>query len=200
MSRWMRVPCVVAVVLALGVGGTARGEDNEDQAMAAKVRKALARVPYYGVFDFLAYRVERGVVTLQGYAHRAALKREAEDAVRRVTSFDVANAIEVLPTSPLDDRIRWDAFRRVYTEDFADRYVGGGAREVGYELFDMSRFPGMEPYGNYPVHIVVKHRRVTLIGSVINMLDKDALAIRARQITNASAIDDLVMVRSQGKG
>lgn len=197
MSRWMRVPCVVAVLFALTGGGPARGQDNQDQEVAGKVRKALARVPYYGVFDFLAYKVERGVVTLQGYAHRPALKREAEDAVRRATSYDVANALEVLPTSLLDDRIRWDAYRRVYTEDFADRYVSGGAREVGYELFDMSRFPGMEPYGNYPVHIVVKHRRVTLIGSVINMLDKDALAIRARQITNASAIDDLVMVRTR---
>jgi hypothetical protein len=197
MARLMRAPWVMALVVALGGAVAAVGQQQEGQDVADKVRKALARVPYYGVFDFLAYKVEGGVVTLQGYAHRPALKREAEDAVRRATRFDVANIIEVLPTSSLDDRIRWDSYRRVYTDDFADRYVRGGSREVGYELFDMSRFPGMEPYGNYPVHIVVKHRRVTLIGAVINMLDKDALLIRARQITNAAGIDDLVMVRGR---
>jgi osmotically-inducible protein OsmY len=186
----------MAVVPSLGAGGMA--QERADQEIAGKVRKALARVPYYGVFDFLAYRIERGVVTLQGYAHRPALKREAEEAVRRATSFDVANDIEVLPASDLDDGIRWDAYRRVYTNDFADRYVSGGTREIGYALFDMARFPGMEPYGNYPVHIVVKHRHVTLIGSVVNQFDKQALAIRVRQIANASGIEDLVMVRTRG--
>ena len=43
---------------------------------AARVRKALAKLPYYGVFDFLAFKVDGGTVTLQGYAHRPALKRE----------------------------------------------------------------------------------------------------------------------------
>jgi hypothetical protein len=198
MSRAKLVSWVVALALVAGAPGSVQGQGQNDADVAVKVRKALARIPYYGVFDFLAYKVEQGVVTLQGYAHRPALKKEAEDAVRRATSFDVANAIEVLPTNALDDRIRWDAYRRVYTEEFADRYVSGGIREVGYELFDMSRFPGMEPYGNYPVHIVVKHRRVALIGSVINAFDKEALVIRARQIGNTSGIDDLVMVRSRG--
>ena len=32
------------------------------------VERALQRLPYYGVFDFLAFGVDRGVVTLQGYA------------------------------------------------------------------------------------------------------------------------------------
>jgi osmotically-inducible protein OsmY len=191
------VAWIVALVLALGTAGTARGQNEVDQEAARRVRKALTRVPYYGVFDFLAFKVDKGVVTLQGYVHRPALKNEAANAVRRATSFDVVDAIEVLPASSFDDRIRWDAYRRIYTEDFADRYVNGGSREVGRELFDMSRFPGMEPYGNYPVHIVVKNRRLTLIGSVINTLDKNALAIRARQIAHVSAIDDLVMVRTQ---
>lgn len=200
MARTRLMAGVVAVVLATITAGVARGQGQggAESDMAAKVRKALARVPYYGVFDFLAYKVERGVVTLQGYAYRPALKDEAERAVKRATSLDVANGIEVLPTSSFDDRIRWDAYRHVYTEDFADKYVRGGSREIGYELFDMSRFPGMEPYGNYPVHIVVKNRRVTLIGSVANTFDKEALVIRARQVAHTLGLDDLIMVRTRG--
>jgi len=198
MSRTRLLAIVVAVALATITTGAAGGQSQAEAEMAGKVRKALARVPYYGVFDFLAYKVDGGVVTLHGYAHRPSLKNEADRAVRRATSLDVVNAIEVLPSSSFDDRIRWDAYRRVYTEDFADKYVGGGAREVGYELFDMSRFPGMEPYGNYPVHIVVKNRRVTLIGSVANGFDKEALVIRARQVADTLGLEDLIMVRTRG--
>lgn len=200
MARARVMASVVAVVLAIVTAGAARGESRTatEADMAAKVRKALARVPYYGVFDFLAFKVESGVVTLQGYVHRPSLKDEAGRAVRRATSLDVVNSIELLPSSSFDDRIRWDAYRRVYTEDFADKYVSGGSREVGYELFDMSRFPGMEPYGNYPVHIVVKNRRLTLIGSVANAFDKEALVIRARQVADTLGLDDFVMVRTRG--
>ena len=200
MSKARLTVSVVALALGVVTAGAARGQSQAETeaAMAGKVRKALARVPYYGVFDFLAFKVEQGVVTLHGYAHRPALKDEADRAVRRATSLDVVNAIELLPTSSFDDRIRWDAYRRVYTEDFADRYVSGGSREIGYELFDMSRFPGMEPYGNYPVHIVVKQRRVTLIGSVANSFDKEALVIRARQVADTLGFDDLIMVRTRG--
>jgi hyperosmotically inducible periplasmic protein len=198
MSRAKFVTGVAAVILAIATAGAARGQDAAADEVTGKVRKALARLPYYGVFDFLAYKVDKGVVTLHGYAHRPALQHEAEDAVRRATSYDVVNAIELLPTSSLDDRIRWEAYRRVYTDDFSDRYVSGGSREVGYALFDMSRFPGMQPYGNYPVHIVVKHRHVTLIGSVATTLDKNALGVRARQVTNTSGLEDLIMVRTRG--
>src|SRR5262245_27020393 len=46
-----------------------------------KVRRALERLPYYGVYDFLAFGIQDGVVTLKGYVHRPALKKEAEEMV-----------------------------------------------------------------------------------------------------------------------
>jgi osmotically-inducible protein OsmY len=160
------------------------------------VRKALERLPYYGVFDFLAFSVNGNVVTLQGYAHRPALKQEAEDMVRRATNAEISNKIDVLPTSPFDDRIRWDAYQRIYTEEFASRYVSGGAMRVRYEVLDMLRFPGMEPYGNYPVHIIVKDRKILLVGLVDSDFDKRTLLIRARAVPSAAGVEDAVMVRS----
>lgn len=197
MRTMMRLAVACVALAATSVLGMAWSSDDGPRDTAALVRRALARVPYYGVFDFLAFKVDHGAVTLQGYAHRPALKSEAEEMVHRAVALDVANQIEVLPTATLDDRIRWDVYRRVYTEDFSDKYISGGSATVRYELFDMARFPGMEPYGNYPIHIIVKGRRVALIGAVANAFDKDALLIRAKQAAHTTGVDDLVMVRTR---
>jgi len=78
----------------------------------------LERLPYYGVFDFLAFSVDRGTVTLAGYAYEGNLKADAEMATKRAAGVDeVANKIEVLPVSHQDDRIRWATFYRLYTDD-----------------------------------------------------------------------------------
>lgn len=195
MTRWRSLLGSVGIVSA--VASLAAAPDEAHQT-AEKVRRALGRVPYYGVFDFLAFKVEGSVVTLQGYAYRPALKREVESAVKRATGLDVASQIEVLPALDFDDRIRWDVYSRVYTEDFADKYVSGGTSMVRRELLGMARFPDMEPYGNYPIHIVVKNRRVALLGVVGNQFDKEALLIRAKQTPSASGLDDFVAISPRG--
>ena len=93
------------------------------------VERALQRLPYYGVFDFLAFGVDRGSVTLQGYAYQGNLKADATRAVKRVSGVDdVANSITVLPASQNDDRIRWSTFYNIYTDDFLSRYAPGRRR------------------------------------------------------------------------
>ena len=195
-----------ACVAVLAMSATARVAAAPDipsaeatKETAAKVRKALAKLPYYGVFDFLAFKVDGGTVTLQGYAHRSALKREAESMVRSAVKADVVNGIEVLPSSSYDDRIRWDAYQRVFTEDIASRYVSGGEMEVRYEVLDMRLFAGMEPYGTYPVHILVKDRKLLLIGLLDTDLDKTQILHRARQVPNTAGVEDAVMVRRPGR-
>ena len=200
MQSVKRLVAGIAAVLVLAATGPAAAAgipSTESKDTVTKVRKALAKLPYYGVFDFLAFRVDGGVVTLEGYAHRPALKREAEAMVREAVQADVVNHIEVLPTSTFDDRIRWEAYRRVYTDDIASRYVSGGEMEVRYELLDMRLFPGMEPYGTYPVHIIVKDRKLRLIGLLDNDLDKTQVLHRARQVLNTTGFEDAVMVRSK---
>lgn len=188
---------VVLAFSALVSPMSATGADTSGQETMAMVRKALERLPYYGVYDFLAFGIENGVITLRGYAHRPALKREAEDMVRHATRADVANKIEVLPSSAFDDRIRWATFQQVYTDEIADRYVPGGSMETRYALLDMARFPGMEPYGTYPVHIIVKDRRVALIGVVINETDKAQILVRAKLVPHTRAVEDAIMVRAR---
>jgi len=190
--------CAVILAIAATTGVTAAPEvptPESSKETAARVRKALAKLPYYGVFDFLAFKVDGGTVTLQGYAHRPALKREAASTVEHAVTADVVNEIEILPSSTYDDRIRWDAYQRIYTEDIASRYVSGGEMEVRYETLDMRLFPGMEPYGTYPVHIIVKDRKIHLIGLLDNDLDKTQVLHRARLVLNTTGVVDAVMVR-----
>jgi len=47
----------------------------------------------------------------------------------------------------------------IYTDDFLSRYARGGVNEVLLELHDEQYFPGTEPVGVYPIHIIVKDGR-----------------------------------------
>src|ERR1017187_8847060 len=52
------------------------GAKSEDR-ITREVRHELVMVPYYGVFDNLAYRVDGGTVTLLGQVTRPTLKSDA---------------------------------------------------------------------------------------------------------------------------
>src|SRR6202171_3336757 len=82
------------------------GDANENR-IAREVRHQLVMLPYYGVFDDLAFRVDGSKVTLMGAVTRPTLKDDAERAVKRIEGVTkVINQIEVLPLSPMDDQIR----------------------------------------------------------------------------------------------
>ena len=159
------------------------------------VERALERLPYYGVFDFLAFGLNRGVITLQGYAYHGNLKSEAAQAVKRVSGVDeVADKIEVLPASPDDDRIRWTTFYKIYTDDFLSRYAPGGAMGARYDALSFARFPGMQPSGTYPIHIIVKNGRMILLGVVDNDADKTVAGVRAREVTGVFGVENDLVV------
>ena len=41
------------------------------------IRKELLQLPYYSVFDFLAFSYDRGTVVVGGYAYALGLKKDA---------------------------------------------------------------------------------------------------------------------------
>ena len=82
-----------------------------------KIRKELVTLPFYGVFDNLAFKYEDGTVTLFGQVSRPTLRRDAKRVVERVTGVEeVVNKIEVLPLSNFDDRIRLATYRAIYRQ------------------------------------------------------------------------------------
>ena len=155
------------------------------------VRRMLERLPYYGVFDYIVFRVDGGTVYLAGFSFDGRLRADAEMTVKRVRGVaEVANKIEVLPASQNDDQIRWATFYRIYADDFLSRYAPGGVYEVFRELRDERRFPGMQPVGRYPIHIIVKNGRTMLLGVVDNAADRQIAEVRAREVSGVFDIEN----------
>src|SRR5712692_2483788 len=66
-----------------------------------EVRHELTVLPYYDVFDNLAFKVDGGTVTLLGQVSRPTLKSDAQNVVKNIEGVEkVVNNIEVLPLSP----------------------------------------------------------------------------------------------------
>jgi osmotically-inducible protein OsmY len=181
----------LAVLGAIGAQASAWMHSVTPEATESSVRRMLERLPFYGVFDYIVFRVDRGAVYLAGYSFDGRLKGDAEMAAKRASGVvEVANTIEVLPASQNDDRIRWATFYRIYTDDFLSRYAPGGVYEVLRELRDERRFPGMQPVGRYPIHIVVKNGRTLLLGEVDSAADRRIAEVRAREVSGVFGVEN----------
>ncbi|HXA49795.1 MAG TPA: BON domain-containing protein [Candidatus Acidoferrum sp.] len=136
--------------------------------IAREVRHELVMLPYYGVFDNLAYRVDGSTVTLLGQVTRPTLKSDAENVVKGIEGVDrVNNQIVVLPLSPMDDRIRVAVYRAIFSQPGLDRYA-------------MQAVP--------PIHIIVDNGKVTLEGVVANQGDKDRANIQANSVSGVFSV------------
>jgi hyperosmotically inducible protein len=77
---------VLASLLTVNTKGTAQDTQREPSARAQEritreVRHELLLLPYFGVFDYIAYKVDGYNVTLLGQVVRPTLKSDAENVV-----------------------------------------------------------------------------------------------------------------------
>jgi hyperosmotically inducible protein len=190
----------VVLLLFLGVGHALQQKPIQ-QELINNIRKALTTLPYYGVFDHLVFQLEEDRVTLGGYAFRPALKPWAEREVSRVAGVEkVDNQIETLPVSTNDDRIRMAVFRGIYQDPGLAGYGFGGEiwrAFAGYEheLLYFQR----EPLGIYPIHIIVKHGNVILVGLVANDKDKNLAGLRANGVSGVFSVTNNLRVDKKMK-
>jgi hyperosmotically inducible protein len=176
----------------------------QEKSVVEQIRKELLQLPYYGVFDFIAFKYEpNGVVTLMGFAYHPTLKADSERAVKRVQGVkEVADKIEVLPPSANDDELRWKTYYAIYRDPFLSRYApGGGAlwgHSHGFSLdfrpLGPGPFAGMEPAGDYPIHVIVKGGRIALYGVVDNDSDRTIAEMKARQVPGSFGVENYLMV------
>jgi hyperosmotically inducible periplasmic protein len=131
-------------------------------------------LPYYSVFDNLAFKVDGDRVELLGQVSRPTLKSDAERVVKRIEGVEsVTNNIEVLPTSPNDDRIRQAVYRAIYGNSALQLY---GVRSVP------------------PIHIIVKNGRVTLEGVVAKEMDKNIANVQANSVSGVFSVTNNLRV------
>jgi len=171
------------------------------------IRKELLQLPYYSVFDFLAFSYDRGTVVVGGYAYALGLKKDAERAIKRASGVDtVVNKIEELPANQFDDQIRWATYYKIYRDPFLSRYAPGGGLLWGHRhayggAFSPygGAFPGLEPAGDYPIHIIVQNGRVMLLGVVDNDSDKTVAGLRAREVSGTFDVENQLVVEKSDK-
>jgi hyperosmotically inducible protein len=153
-----------------------RGAADEN-SLSQKVRHELLMLPYYGVFDDLAFKMDGNVVTLIGEVTRPTLKSDAEAVVKRVPGVEqVVNQIEVLPLSSIDDGIRRAEYSAIYGDPtLSTRY--------GYRALPS-------------IHIIVKNGTVTLHGVVANQADRDLVYLRANAVPGVFSVKNELQVES----
>ena len=207
MQRHVRVAAaVVGMVFVLtGAQPLLRADAKSS---VEEIRKELLQLPYYGVFDFLAFSYEKGTVTLMGYAYHLTLKQDAARAAKRASGVDqVLDKIEELPVSQFDDELRWRTYYAIYRDPFLSRYAPGGGMlwghrhpfGGGFHAMDFRRFPGMEPLGDYPLHIIVRNGKITLLGVVDAESDKTIAGMRAREVPGSFAVENELAVEKSAK-
>jgi len=190
---------MATVMLAFVLAGAQAALLADAKSSVEEIRRELLQLPYYGVFDFLAFSYDKGTVTLMGYAYQSTLKRDAVRAAKRASGVDqVIDKIEELPVSQFDDDLRWKSYYAIYRDPFLSRYAPGGGLlwghrhpfGDGFHAMNLRRFPGMEPLGDYPLHIIVNHGTITLLGVVDSESDKTIAGLRAREVSGSFRVDN----------
>lgn len=209
--RSINVTGVATLCLALFVS-IGRAQEQTNAAMtgsqekllriAEEVRKQIVTLPQYGVFDNIHFGISPdGTVVLRGDASRPTLKSSAENVVKRIEGVEkVDNQIEVLPTSPNDDRIRAAVYRAVYSAAPLQKYTSnrGGPRmpSVARAAGGITADP---PLGFHAIHIIVRNGNVTLTGVVNSEADMSLAGIRASGVPGVFSVDNQIQVANEGK-
>jgi hyperosmotically inducible periplasmic protein len=182
-EKRMKRKLVVALVtlLSMAVLGVAqdRGQPSarSQERIIKEVRHELLMLPYFGVFDYIAFKVDGSTVTLLGQVVRPSLKSDSESAIKHIEGVDkVDNQIQVLPPSPTDNSLRMRLYREIYGYSALEKYALGVQK---------------------PIRIIVNMGRVTLEGVVDNESDKNLAGLRANTVPGIFSVNNNLQVSPQ---
>ncbi len=158
-------------------GDTSRRSSNSASYrvwLEKQVRHELVMLPYYSVFDYLAFRIDGDRVTLLGQVVRPSTRSDAEARVKKIEGVTgVLNQIEVLPLSTFDDQLRVAAYRAIYRDTMLSRY-------------SLAPVPA--------IHIIVKNGHITLEGAVSSATERNVANIRASGVSGAFSVTNHLRV------
>jgi hyperosmotically inducible protein len=171
---------VVITLFALATLGFTQDRDQASakaqERIVREVRHELLMLPYLDVFDYIAFKVDGFTVTLIGQVVRPSLKSDCENVVKRIEGVEkVDNQIEVLPPSPMDDRLRTRLFRAIYGYPSLQKYALGVQK---------------------PIRIIVKNGNVSLEGVIDSQGDKNVAGIRANSVSGIFSVNNNLQVVS----
>jgi len=163
---------------ASGPPKTRKTEERYSSSLSREIHQQLLLLPYYSVFDSIAFTLDGGKVILTGQVVRPTLKTDAEATVKNLEGVTaVVNNIEVLPASPADDEVRRAVYRAIFEDSTLAHYA-------------VQAVP--------PIHIIVKNGTVTLDGLVGTVSDKNLAAARASTVANVGGVKNNLVVQPRG--
>jgi hyperosmotically inducible protein len=176
--RLLTIAAIAALSVVPAMGQRSRGIEVTNPQLSRKIRHELVTLPYYGVFDNLAYNINESTVTLYGQVVRPTTRSDAERRIRRLAGVSrVINNIKVLPLSGFDDNIRVATYRSLVRTAGLFRYLQGA---------------------NPSIHIVVDGGHITLEGVVSNKGDRTLANMAARQVSGAFSVTNNLRVEGEG--
>ncbi|HET6931591.1 MAG TPA: BON domain-containing protein [Candidatus Acidoferrum sp.] len=148
---------------------------SEEPQLPREIRHQLAVLPYYSVFDYISFTVDKDRVTLTGYVVRPTLRADAEAAIKSLEGVaSVKNEIEVLPKSSSDDDIRRAVYRAIFEDPVLQRYAASNVPQI---------------------HILLKNGEVTLEGAVSSEREKTLAAALASGVSGVSGVKNNIVFR-----
>jgi len=149
-------------------------QESARSDLQRRIRKELVTLPYYGVFDNLAYKVDGDTVTLYGKVVRPTTRSEAERRVERLPGVRrVINNIEVLPLSSFDESLRRQTYRAISRTGGLHRYLLGA---------------------NPSIHIIVDRGHIELEGVVSSQGDAQLAYMAANGVSGAFSVTNKLRV------
>lgn len=174
----MKRNLISLVLLSLTIAPFSLGQMQSSSPAEARIQKEvrheLLMLPWFSVFDNIAFQVNGGTVTLLGQVTRPVTKSDAENSIKHIEGVDqVVNKIEVLPPSPMDDQSRLALYRAIYGFPTLEKYAMGVQK---------------------PIRIIVNNGQVTLEGVVDTQSDKDTANIRANSVPGIFSVTNNLQV------
>jgi hyperosmotically inducible protein len=168
----------LALGLAILPAASAAAPDFQaDRVTAEKVRKQIVKLPFYSIFDHITFRLDDGVLTLDGSVYRPSLRKSAERVALNVEGVNqVVNNIEILPASFHDDQIRLAVARSIFTNSVLDRYA---------------------MQSNPPIHVIVRNGDVTLEGVVNREMERNVAGIVANGVPGVFSVTNNLRLDSR---
>jgi osmotically-inducible protein OsmY len=143
---------------------------ESDESLAEAIAAKLRRYVFFTVFDDVSVEVNDGVATLTGYVTMPYKSQAMAKLASRVAGVQgVADKIDVLPVSGVDDSLRYTIAVRIYNDPLFWNY----AIQV-------------DP----PIHVIVRHRRVTLTGMVLSEVERRKAEVIARSVFGALSVEN----------
>ena len=165
---------IIAITAFSFVAVNAQSQNVSQNAIEKKVFKEINQLPYYGLFDHIAFKVEGGTVTLYGKTNSLGTRKSAERVVKMVPGVvEVVNNIEELPPSSFDSAIRRGVVREFVNSAGVYPYIAG-----------------LRP----SVRIIVENGRVTLEGYVANKGTANLMYLLANRVPGTFQVTNNLIV------